>query len=140
MAERLKSVMHGDPVTVPAGGLASHAARLMKEYDIGDVIVLDDDECVCGIITDRDLVVRVLAEGLDPTVTTVGAVCSPNPVTLGPDDDVESAVVAMREHACRRLPITRGQRLVGIVSLGDLALERDPTSALADISAAPPNT
>jgi CBS domain-containing protein len=136
---KVKSVMHTDPVTVPVEATAAEAARLMKNYDIGDVIVVQDGEC-CGIVTDRDLVIRVVAEGRDPTTTQVGEICSAELITISPDDDVETATAWMRERALRRLPITQDGRVVGIVSLGDLALERDPASVLADISAAPPNT
>jgi CBS domain-containing protein len=74
-----------------------------------------------------------------PDSTTVGDICSPDLVTVGPDEDVSIAVDRMREHAVRRLPVVEGGRAVGIVSLGDLAMERDPDSALGDISSAPPN-
>jgi CBS domain-containing protein len=138
MAQTLQQVMTTDPITLPKTAPVGDAARLMKEQDIGDVIVLDDGN-VCGIVTDRDLVVRTIAEGRDPDTTRVGEVCSSDPTTLSPDADVSEAVRVMREKALRRLPITDNGRPVGIVSLGDLAIEQDPNSALADISEAPPN-
>jgi CBS domain-containing protein len=140
VADRLQTVMHGDPVTVQADTRVADASRLMRQYDIGDVIVVDVSGAVCGIVTDRDVVVRVVAEGLDPASTVVGDISSPDPVTLVPDDDIDRAIRVMRERALRRLPVTRGGYPVGVVSLGDLALDRDPTSVLADICAAPPNT
>ncbi len=88
----------------------------------------------------RDIVVRVLAEDGNPKTTKLRDVCSADPVTMSPNDDVETAVRLMREHALRRLPIVDGGTPVGIVSFGDLAMERDPGSALADISAAAPST
>ena len=139
MPEKLQDVMTPNPVTVPKTAPVTDAARAMKERDIGDVIVRDDGE-VCGIVTDRDIVVRVLAEGRDPNTTKVGEICSNQPVTLPADADVSEAVRVMREKALRRLPITENGRPVGIVSLGDLAIEQDPNSALADISEAAPNT
>lgn len=138
MAQTLQQVMTADPITLPKTAPVGDAARLMKEQDIGDVIVLDEGH-VCGIVTDRDLVVRTLAEGRDPDTTKVGEVCSSDPTTLPPDADVSEAVSVMREKALRRLPVTDKGRPVGIVSLGDLAIEQDPNSALADISEAPPN-
>jgi len=138
MTQRINDVMHRDPVTVPVDARAAHAAQLMNEYDIGDVIVVDGDQC-CGIVTDRDLVIRVMAPGADPQRTRIGEICSPEPLTITPQDDVTAATELMRKQALRRLPVTENGRLVGIVSLGDLALLRDPSSVLADISAAPAN-
>jgi CBS domain-containing protein len=95
---------------------------------------------VCGIVTDRDVTVRVVAEGRPPETTELKEICSRDLATLAPDDTVEEAVRVMRDKALRRLPILDGGRPVGIVSLGDLAVEHDPDSALAAISTAPPNT
>ncbi|MFF2145117.1 CBS domain-containing protein [Kitasatospora sp. NPDC058190] len=115
------------------------AARWMRDTAIGDVLVSDDGQ-LCGLVTDRDLVVRVLAEGKDPDSTNVGDVCSCELVSVAPDDDVQHAVDLMRRHALRRLPVLDDGQAVGIVSLGDLAMDRDPGSALAAISDAAPNT
>ena len=114
------------------------AATQMRQADIGDVVVLKDG-AVCGIVTDRDVVVRAVADGKDPDKTTVGEVCSAQVVAVSPDDNEDDAVRIMREKAVRRLPVVDGGRPVGIVSIGDLAMERDQGSALADISAAPGN-
>jgi CBS domain-containing protein len=92
------------------------------------------------VVTDRDLVVRALAEGADISSKSVQEVCSTETVTVSPDDDVDRAIQLMRERAIRRLPVVEEEdRPVGVVSLGDLAVERDPHSALGDISAAHPN-
>jgi CBS domain-containing protein len=122
-----------------AGFRLDDAARRMKDRNIGDVIVLDG-AVVCGVVTDRDIVVRAVAEGLDPKSTTLGEICSRELVTVHPDDSVKDAVQLMRAHALRRLPVLDGFNPVGIVSIGDLAIERDAGSALADISSAAPNT
>jgi CBS domain-containing protein len=114
------------------------AARAMRDSDIGDVIVMESNK-VCGIVTDRDIVVRAIADGQDPATATLGDICSRDLTTLSPIDTVEDAVQMMRDKAVRRLPVVEGNQVVGVVSLGDLALERDPNSALGDISAAPPN-
>lgn len=138
MAQTLKDLMTPNPLTVSRDTPVEQAARSMRDECIGDVIVTDGDT-LCGIVTDRDIVVRAIAEGRDPTTTTVGDICSSDLVTLSPDAGVDEAVTLMRERALRRLPIVENGRPVGVVSIGDLAIERDEHSALADISAAPPN-
>ena len=135
----LRKVMTKDPLTMPATATALDAALGMRNADVGDVIVLDDESRVCGIVTDRDIVVRAVAEGRSPASTHLGDICSRDLTTLSPTDSVDDAVKLMREKAVRRLPVVEENKAVGIVSLGDLAEARDPDSALADISAAPPN-
>jgi CBS domain-containing protein len=129
--------MTPDPITVPTTETLRGAAARMAADNIGDVVVQDDGR-VTGIVTDRDLVVRGLAEGLGADAL-VGEVASRNVAAVHPADDVGTAVRTMREAAVRRLPVVDGDRVVGVVSIGDLALEHDPNSALADISDAPPN-
>ncbi|WBP84986.1 CBS domain-containing protein [Kitasatospora cathayae] len=143
MSRKIKEIMTPGPVTVPRLASVRDAARWMRDTAIGDVLVSDDvsgDGRLLGLVTDRDLVVRVLAAGLDPDSTNVGDVCSSQLVSVAPDDDVGHAVDLMRRHALRRLPVLDDGRAVGVVSIGDLAMERDPDSALADISAADPNS
>jgi len=135
----IREVMTTDPVVLDTASDLTTAARQMRDHDIGDVIVQDDNGRVCGIVTDRDIVIRALAENRDPASTTLADVCSADIVTLRPDDPVTEAVATMRDRAIRRLPVVENGRPIGIVSIGDLAVERDPESALADISAAPPN-
>lgn len=138
MPQTLRDVMTANPIALANSSSVTEAARSMKEADIGDVIVLDNDE-VCGIVTDRDITIRVVAEGKDPNSTSLGDCCSRNPITLDPDSSVDEAVKLMRDKAIRRLPIIEGGKPVGIVSLGDLAIEKDPKSVLADISEAAPS-
>jgi CBS domain-containing protein len=83
--------------------------------------------------------VRVVAEGKDPTSTTVSEVATTDLHTLSPDDSIDDAIKLVREHNVRRVPVIEGAEPVGIVSIGDLALERDKDSALADLSGAPAN-
>ena len=135
----LRDVMTPDPITLPAGATVQEAARCMRENDIGDVILLEGGN-MCGIVTDRDIAVRAVADGLDPATTSVREIASIDLVTLAPDDDVSRAVDLMRRRAVRRVPVVDQGRPVGVVSIGDLAMERDPDSALADISAAPANS
>lgn len=138
MPQAIREVMTPQPVALSATAPVIEAARQMRQLDIGDVIV-EERGNLCGVVTDRDIVVRVLAEDRDPNATKLGDVCSRNLVTVRPDDTVDRAVQMMREHALRRLPVSEGGRLVGIVSIGDLAIEHDERSALADISSAAPN-
>lgn len=133
-------VMTPQPVSLVETDTVAEAAHRMADEDVGAVVVLDGTNASpIGILTDRDIVVRGVAEGLDLERTTLSTLCSAELVTIGPADDVDTAVDLMRERAIRRLIVLEDSRAVGIVSLGDLALERDPDSALAEISEAPPN-
>jgi CBS domain-containing protein len=115
-------------------------ARIMRDQEIGDVLVTRGDGSLCGIVTDRDIVVRADADGKPLDKTRVSEVCSRDDlVKLPPTAPVEEAVKVMREHAIRRVPVVADGKPVGIVSIGDLARVKDPDSALADISAARPN-
>jgi len=140
MAERIGDVMTTNPQTLPESTTVREAAEAMRANDIGDVVVVDDNGKLSGILTDRDIVVRVVAEGRDPRATRIGDIASRELTAVSPDDPVDRAVQLMRDKAIRRLPAVDKGKPVGIVSIGDLALDRDPGSALADISAAPPNT
>ena len=139
MTQHIRDLLTPTPVSMPGPASVPEAARAMRDADIGDVIVIEHNQ-VCGIVTDRDIVVRTVAEAQDPDTTTLADICSHALLTVTPTDSVEHAVRLMRTHAIRRLPVVDGGKAVGIVSLGDLAVERDPDSALGDISAAPPNT
>jgi CBS domain-containing protein len=138
MAESIREVMTADPRTVDAGATLADAAREMRDGDIGALIVVENGS-VAGIVTDRDIVVRAIADGKDPGSTRVSDVATMNPVTLTVDQTVEDAIRAMREQDIRRIPVVQDGRPAGIVSLGDLAIERDTDSVLADISSEPPN-
>ncbi|MEV6945649.1 CBS domain-containing protein [Streptomyces sp. NPDC051172] len=140
MTRKIRDVMSPGAAAVEPMTTVARAARLMREQDVGDVLVAYDCD-LFGVLTDRDIVVRALAAGRDPAVTTVGSVCTPPPVvTLTPDDTTDRAIELMREYAVRRLPVVEhGGCPVGIVSIGDLAGTEDPHTALADISRAAPN-
>jgi CBS domain-containing protein len=138
MAQQIRELMTLNPVSMPGTASVQEAARAMRDHDIGDVIVIEHHQ-VCGIVTDRDIAVRIVAEGQDPAATPLANICSHALLTITPTDSVEQALRLMRLHAVRRLPVVEAGKAVGIVSLGDLAVERDPQSVLGKISAAPPD-
>lgn len=135
----IDDIMTRNVVTMRRNDPVMDAARIMRDADIGAVIVEDDDGGLYGILTDRDIVVRCLAVDKDPLHTPVGDICSKSTVTVTPQDSIDEAVRRMQENAVRRVPVLEGNRPVGIVSIGDLAMERDPDSALGQLSSAPPN-
>jgi CBS domain-containing protein len=138
MAQYIRDLMTPHPVALSATSTLVDAAIAMRDFDVGVVIVLDDGQ-VCGIATDRDIIVRAIANGNYPATTKLGEICSRELTTVSPSDTVDEAVRLMREKAIRRLPVVENGHPVGIVSIGDLATEQEPQSPLADISAAPPN-
>ncbi|MFJ8632346.1 CBS domain-containing protein [Streptomyces sp. NPDC093568] len=138
MAQHVRDIMTSQLVTVGPQTSVTAVARTMRDQNIGVVLVTDGDE-LRGLVSDRDLVVRALAEGGAPEEKTVASACSGDLVTVTPDDDLDRAVELMREHSVRRLPVVEHGRPVGIVSLGDMAIERDERSALGDVSAARSN-
>jgi CBS domain-containing protein len=139
MVQKVSDLMTSAPVSLRPAQPLTEAARAMREQGIGSVLVVDGGR-LKGLVTDRDIVVRAVADGRDPGRTTLADVCSPDLVTAAPDDDADTAVQRMREHGVRRIPVVDGDRPVGVLSIGDMAIERDERSALADISAETPNT
>ena len=137
MAQTIDEVMTHDPITLEANTPIAQAARRMREGDTGAILVTDGDK-LAGIVTDRDIVVRAIADGRDPD-TAIGEIATRDPRTVTPDQPTDEAVKIMREDDVRRVPVCQHGRPVGIVSLGDLALEKDPQSALADISSGSQN-
>jgi CBS domain-containing protein len=138
MAQSIRELMTSDPRTVDASATVAQAAREMRDGDVGSVVVVDNGS-VAGIITDRDIAVRVVAQGLDPDATRVSEAATRDPITLTVDQTVEDAIGLVRERNVRRILVVQDGRPAGIVSLGDLAIERDTTSALADIASEPAN-
>ncbi|MFX0592009.1 CBS domain-containing protein [Melissospora conviva] len=125
-------------VTMSCDDTLTEAAQKMRDSNIGDVIVTRDDNVV-GVVTDRDITVRAVADMLDPQRATLSQIISSDLVTVSRQDDALTAADMMRAYGVRRLPVTDDGRLVGLVSIGDLAVEREPESVLADISADDPN-
>jgi CBS domain-containing protein len=137
--QTVREVMTTKVVTLPPDTTLTEAARTMREQDIGDIVVTDGAS-PAGLVTDRDIVVRAVAEQRDPAATTIGEIQTSNLVTVRPDDTVQSAALLMRDNAVRRVLVCdTDQSLVGILSIGDLAEEIDPESVLGGISRAAPN-
>jgi CBS domain-containing protein len=122
--------MTPEPVTLPLDAPLTEAARLMRDNEISGVLVTQDGR-LCGLLTDRDIVVRAVAEGRDLTGTRLADICSAGLVTVSPDDEADAALQLMLDQAVGRLPVVEDGRPVGIVSIGDLAPERDAAAALA---------
>src|SRR3954452_4953634 len=138
MADTVRDIVKGDPVTVEASATVEDAAKLMAENDIGNVLCVENGE-VKGIVTDRDIVVRVLAKG-DGADASVREAATTDLETISPDTSIDEAIKKMEQGNIRRLPVVEDDgKPVGVISLGDLAQARDRDSALADISAASPN-
>ena len=136
---KVRELMTTPPVTVASTATLQEAARQMRLEDIG-VLIVEEDGKPYGIVTDRDIVVRGVAEGLNPETAPVASVSSKELTTVSPEADIESAMVLMRDKALRRVVVVDWENApLGIVSLGDLAIAKDAQSVLGRISAAPPN-
>lgn len=138
MATSVREVMTADPVVLETTATASEAARRMRDEDIGDVLVTDG-ATLRGIVTDRDLTTRVLAADRDGSSVTLGDVVTTGLEAVEPDADVSEVIERMRRAAVRRVPVVENNAPVGILSIGDLAVQFDEDSVLADLSASPPD-
>ena len=138
MAKTVRDVMMDELATIDPSDSVEDAAKRMKEADTGALLVVEDEE-LKGIVTDRDIVIKAVAEGDKPGKAKVEDVCTADTTSIEPDASIDDAIKKMREADVRRLPVVEDGKPVGIISLGDLAIERDEDSALADISAASPN-
>ena len=126
MAESVRDAMTASPRSIGASASVVEAARLMREAHIGSLPITDDEQLV-GMITDRDITTRVVAEAADPQTTSVGDVYSQDLISVEPDSDLEEAVRLMAQHQVRRLPVVENGRLVGIVAQADIALRETET-------------
>ena len=138
MSAKVRDVMTPGPIGVDYHQSIGDAARTMRDWGVGAVLVVRD-QALRGLVTDRDLVVRAVAESKSPD-EPVGPLSSGNLVGVNADDDTATAMRLMREHAVSRLPVIDDGQVAGVVSLGDLALEEDPASALAEVSKAQPDS
>jgi CBS domain-containing protein len=139
MAQQIQDIMTKQVHTVGRETSLLEVARMMRDQRIGDVLVTDRDGTLCGIVTDRDIVVRADAVARPLDRTQVGDICTDQLVKLAPSSSIDEAVELMRKHSVRRVPVVEDGHAVGIVTIGDLARHKDPNSALAQISSAAPN-
>jgi CBS domain-containing protein len=139
-ADAVANVMTRDLHVVTPETSIMNAALRMRLADVGAVLVMEGEH-LYGILTDRDIVVRAIASGRSPETTPAGAICSRDITTISPKASAGQAVRLMREKALRRLPVVDDEtgRVVGVLSISDIAIERDRRSLLGDISAAPGN-
>jgi CBS domain-containing protein len=139
-ARTVAEVMTRQVVYLPAETTVDEAAQAMRSADIGDIVVTDGPT-LAGIVTDRDIVIRAVAERLDPSSITVGSIASRQLIMIQQDASPQEAARLMRDRAVRRLLVCDADRqLVGVVSLGDLATYMEPSSTLSDITEAAPNS
>ena len=136
----VRQLMTAAPQTVPPAATIAEAAGLMRDHDIGDVVVIEDGtDRIIGIVTDRDVAVRGVGGGHDPMATSVRTICSTALATVRPDETVTEAARLMRRHDVRRLPVVESGVAIGVISLGDIAGSEESITVLDDLSAAPPN-
>lgn len=121
---QIRDLMTSSPASCETSASVVDAARRMAQEDVGPIPVVDGDRLV-GIVTDRDIVLRVVAEGRDPSSTTVGEIASTNLETVSPDENLDSALQKMAAGQVRRLPVVEEGRLVGIVAQADVARQGD---------------
>jgi CBS domain-containing protein len=134
MAKTAREIMTPDPVCVRSSDSVLDAARRMAELGVGSLPICGEDNKLKGLITDRDIVVKVIAAANDPRAVHVGELAQGEAVTVGADDSAEEMLATMRRHQIRRLPVIDGQQVIGIVALADVAraLSDPPVGALVD--------
>jgi len=118
---QVRELMTPDPEHLSADDTLVTAAQRMRDADVGSLPICDDDGQVSGIVTDRDIVVKCIADGGDPSTATVGSIASEMVYTVGPDDQIENALSVMEDHQVRRLPIVENGKLVGMLAQADVA-------------------
>lgn len=139
---KARDIMTGGAECASTNDTLVDAARKLRDLNVGSLPICGDDDRLQGMITDRDIVVRCIAEGKDPSTVKVSELAEGKPVTIGADDSVEEALSTMAQHGVRRLPVIDGHDLVGVVSQADIArnLPEESVGDLVEaISAAPSN-
>ncbi|WP_028060698.1 CBS domain-containing protein [Candidatus Solirubrobacter pratensis] len=140
MGKTARDVMSGGAECIGENETLIDAARKLADLDVGAMPICGEDDRLKGMLTDRDIVVKALAQGKDPAQTRAGELAQGKPVTIGADDSVDEALHTMAEHKVRRLPVIDGHELIGVVSQADLArnVEEQKVGDLVEaISAAP---
>lgn len=133
---KTSGIMSENPTACLPTDTVVDAARKMKENDVGSIPIVENnqDRRLAGILTDRDVAIRVVAEGLDAGATAVSEVMTRELVTVGPDDDVQRALDAMEERQVRRIPVVDGDgRLVGIIAQADIAVRLEAPRETAEV-------
>ena len=125
MGKTAREVMSENCECIGENESMTEAAKKMSELDVGALPICGEDDRLKGMVTDRDIVIKVLAQGKDPDSTNAGEFAQGKPVTIGADDSIGEAIATMKEHKVRRLPVIDGHELVGIISQGDLAQNAD---------------
>ena len=135
---KVSELMSPQAVCIAPEETAALAARMMARYNVGSLPVCGSDGAVRGVVTDRDIAVRCVAAERDPGTTAVSRIMSRSVITVGPEEDVKRASELMAAGQVRRLPVTKGGRLVGVLALGDLAkvaaCDMEASHALTEIS------
>lgn len=116
-----RDIMHAGAECIGDGQTLQHAARQMRDLNVGALPICGDDDRLLGIITDRDIVIKCVANGVDPATVTAGQMAQGKPVTVNPAADVNDVLHMMQEHQIRRLPVIDNNRVVGMISEADLA-------------------
>ncbi len=130
---KCRDIMTTDPVSVAPDESVQRAAELMKSNHVGPIPVVNREKKLVGIVTDRDLAIKIVAEGREAGKTRVAEVMTREPVICGPNDDVEQVIQAMEEHQVRRIPIVdENRRLVGIIAQADIATRMDEPRKVAE--------
>jgi CBS domain-containing protein len=141
MAKAIREVMSSDCTCIGEHETLVEAAKQLAKLDVGAMPICGEDDKLKGMLTDRDIVVKALARGLDPSSTEAGELGEGKPIVVGDTDSVDTALRTMKEHKIRRLPvIDDNKKLVGIVSQGDLAtsIDEEQVGELVEVISAAP--
>ena len=140
MPKTAREIMTGDPECIGENDTVLDAAKKLADLNIGSMPICGEDNRLKGMLTDRDIVVKVLAQGKDPASTKAGELAQGKPVTIGADDPVSELISTMKDHQVRRLPVIDGHDLVGIVSQADVAknLDEDDVGSLVEVISSGP--
>lgn len=135
MAKKARDIMTPGVECIGENDTVLDAAKMLAKLNVGSMPICGEDNRLKGMLTDRDIVVKVLAEGGDPSTTKAGELGQGKPVTIGADDSIQLAIETMADHKVRRLPVIDGHDLVGIVSQADIAkhAEDDDIGRLVEV-------
>ena len=140
MPKTARQIMTADPECIGENDTVLDAARKLADLNVGSMPICGEDNRLKGMLTDRDIVVKVLAQGKDPASTRAGELGQGKPVTIGADDPISVLISTMKDHQVRRLPVIDGHDLVGIVSQADVAknVDEDDVGSLVEVISSGP--